>query len=168
MIFKLSKPQYLIFFVFTATFIMNGCGRLSAPLMSDEQFNQKIVQKEIQELRIKKIPLTVEVVRSNAEKARGLSGREILPEGRGMIFLFDSPGYYGFWMQGMNFSLDFMWLSGNNIVQIDTDIPAPSLQNPKPVNIIPSQPIDGVIEVPSGWVVRNKINIGDEIEGLTR
>lgn len=44
---------------------------------------------------------SVEVVTSDALRARGLSGRESLGDGGGMYFVFDEPGDYGFWMKDM-------------------------------------------------------------------
>ena len=44
----------------------------------------------------------------------GLSGRISLEEGRGMLFVFDTPGRYGFWMKDMNLSIDIIYISDVN------------------------------------------------------
>jgi uncharacterized membrane protein (UPF0127 family) len=56
------------------------------------------------------VRLSVEVADTPAERGRGLSGREMLPENSGMLFVFDTPGRYGFWMYGMKFPLDIIWI----------------------------------------------------------
>ena len=53
---------------------------------------------------------TVECVVSPAKLKRGLSGRPQLPEGRGMLFIFDNVSRQGMWMIEMRFPLDIVWL----------------------------------------------------------
>ena len=55
--------------------------------------------------------LQVDLALTDEEKARGLSGRESLDEDEGMLFVFDVPGNYGFWMKDMNFAIDIIWLN---------------------------------------------------------
>ena len=52
----------------------------------------------------------VETVVTDAARIRGLSGRQALPKGRGMLFIFDSLARQGMWMIDMLFPLDIVWL----------------------------------------------------------
>src|SRR3989344_6075059 len=52
----------------------------------------------------------VEVAKTGIEKTRGLSGRPGLKEREGMLFLYATPQRSSFWMKGMSFSLDFIWI----------------------------------------------------------
>jgi len=52
----------------------------------------------------------VEVADDEAERARGLSGRESLPAGSGMWFVFPEPGQHAFWMRDMAFAIDLVWI----------------------------------------------------------
>lgn len=61
-------------------------------------------------------PLRVEVARSAEERSRGLSGRERLPEGKGMIFIFDSPTTTGFWMHDVHFPLSLAWVRDGRVI----------------------------------------------------
>jgi uncharacterized protein len=54
--------------------------------------------------------IAVEIVRTDEEKARGLSGREELPAGHGMLFVFTEPDFHSFWMKDMKFAIDIIWL----------------------------------------------------------
>ncbi len=45
------------------------------------------------------------------EHAQGLSGRPGLAEDEGMLFVFPNPGKYYFWMKGMNFPIDIIWIT---------------------------------------------------------
>lgn len=61
-------------------------------------------------------PLRVEVARSPDERSRGLSGRERLPQGRGMIFIFESPTTTGFWMHDVHFPLSLAWVRDGRVI----------------------------------------------------
>lgn len=52
----------------------------------------------------------VECAVSAEKRARGLSGRDPLPDGQGMFFLFDTFAAQSMWMPDMRFPLDIVWL----------------------------------------------------------
>lgn len=56
----------------------------------------------------------------------GLSERESLEENQGMLFTFDRPGFYGFWMRDMRFPIDIIFLNGEKVVTIYENVPPPS------------------------------------------
>ena len=53
---------------------------------------------------------TVECVVTPTMLARGLSGREKLTKGTGMLFIFDEIKKHSMWMPDMKFALDVIWL----------------------------------------------------------
>jgi hypothetical protein len=57
-----------------------------------------------------------ELALSFAERQRGLMFRRELPAGRGMLFLFENPGRYGFWMLNTLVPLDIVWLDSERRV----------------------------------------------------
>lgn len=97
------------------------------------------------------------------KRERGLSGRKYLPQNHGMLFLFDSPGVYHFWMKGMKFPLDFVWIADSTIVDIDEDIQPPK-GNERPIEIFADTPVDKVLELNAGVVNQYKISVGDRVE----
>lgn len=54
--------------------------------------------------------ISAEVANTDQERAQGLSGRESLGAETGLIFVFDTPGKYGFWMKNMKFPIDIVWI----------------------------------------------------------
>src|ERR1700675_3717330 len=69
--------------------------------------------------------VAVEVESTEASREQGLSGRTSLAEGSGMLFVFQTPGVYGFWMKDMNFDLDMLFADSNGkIVTIAQDAKA--------------------------------------------
>lgn len=78
---------------------------------------------------------------------QGLSDRASLPANQGMLFIFQQPSQYSFWMKDMHFPIDIVWMAADKtVVKIDKDIsPAtyPNLYRP------PSKVLY-VLEVPAG------------------
>lgn len=64
----------------------------------------------------------LETVDTDAERRKGLGGRESLCENCGMLFVFETPSRYAFWMKDMRFPLDIIWLSGETVVFVARDI----------------------------------------------
>lgn len=72
-----------------------------------------------EQIKINDAVIDVEIVRSSKEIIKGLSFRESLDENKGMLFIFDEPGRYNFWMKDMGFSLDILFISEDlKIIQI--------------------------------------------------
>ena len=61
-------------------------------------------------------------------RQRGLSGRESLDDGEGMLFLLanDSPS---FWMKDMRFAIDIVWIRDGRVVDVTADVPPPRDSN---------------------------------------
>ncbi len=104
--------------------------------------------------------IRVEVAETNIERARGLSGRESLAPDAGMLFIFDRPGRYSFWMKGMQFPLDFIYIRENRVVELRERVPLPA-DIPTPFS--PEREFDAVLEVNAGWVAQNGIAIGEKV-----
>lgn len=87
---------------------------------------------------------SVALAETDEESAAGLSGR---PPG-GMLFIYPESEVRWFWMQGMSFDLDIVWLdAGQWVVGIDhaaacTEDPCEWIASPEPVRY--------VLELPAG------------------
>lgn len=104
---------------------------------------------------------SVEVADDIAERSRGLAHRDALPENGGMLFIFPAASVQGFWMKGMRFSLDIIWIKGNTIVGFAENLP-PAGDEAPPVYYSP-EPVDKVLEVAAGTVARAGIMAGEKI-----
>lgn len=105
--------------------------------------------------------ILVEIADTPEKMKKGLSGRIFLPEKQGMLFVFAEPDYYEFWMKGMKFPLDFIWILGDEIVEITENVKPEDYQPPKTLR--PKEKIDKVLEVNAGFVKKFNIKIGDKI-----
>ena len=109
----------------------------------------------------------VEVADTPWLRDRGLRGRSYLPEREGMLYIPDGPAAGRFWMKGMLFSLDFIWIDRDcRVVDLATyvDVPRPST----PDDDIPryrSYPRAAyTLEVNAGEVDRFRIRVGDSVK----
>ena len=93
-------------------------------------------------------------------RQRGLSGRERLAADEGMLFLLpnDSPS---FWMKGMRFPLDIVWIRDGRVVDVSADVPPPRGPDAPLPTYSPDRPANRVLEVNAGWAEDHGIRRGD-------
>ena len=103
----------------------------------------------------------VEIADTPEERTKGLSGRPGLAANRGMLFLFDRPDLYGFWMKDMKFSINIIWIKENRVVGITEELEPDT--NPNPKIYYPPTLVDKVLEVRAGVVRERNIRVGDEV-----
>jgi uncharacterized protein len=100
---------------------------------------------------------SAEVADTVPSRELGLGGRDSLCDSCAMLFRFDTPGNYGFWMKGMRFPLDLAWIRDGKIVHIERDIQADS-----PDIMYPGADVTEVLETNAGALAGARI--GDRIE----
>lgn len=122
-------------------------------------------QPEFSNLKINETTIKVEIADTASKRSRGLGDRISMPENEGMLFVFDREGKYPFWMKGLNFPLDFVFIAGDKVVDILENAPAPSGgQQDSSLPIYASkEDADQVLEVNAGVVQKLNIKIGDTV-----
>lgn len=112
-----------------------------------------------------KVTITIEEAKTPDEQAAGLSYRNNLAADHGMLFKFDTPAIHSFWMKGMRFPLDFIWIRNNKIIDLTEHVAAPplSLSDDQLPTYKPKSDVDEVLEVNAGFVEFYKIKIGDPV-----
>ncbi len=109
-------------------------------------------------LQVGNTQVAVEVRDTEEGRSQGLSNREKLAEDEGMLFIFDQPGIYGFWMKEMKFPLDFIWIRDNVVTEVTEKVGVERM------DIRPKEAVDKVLEVNSGWVEKQGIKVGDAVK----
>lgn len=105
--------------------------------------------------------VTVEVVDTLELQTRGLSGRTTLPEGEGMLFIFDELDAPGIWMKDMLISIDIIWAEDDGTIVTIKERVSPDTY---PQSFHPdSSRVRYVLEVPAGFVGRHGIAEGMKI-----
>ncbi len=103
----------------------------------------------------------MDIADTPTKQEQGLSGHQPLADNVGMIFIFDKPGNYGFWMKDMLFPLDIIWVSDDfHIVHIEKNL-APETY---PTIYYPGAPSKYVLEISAGGSDQNNIKIGDLVK----
>jgi uncharacterized protein len=103
--------------------------------------------------------LIVELAATPAARTCGLSHREDLPQNRGMLFIFPSPGPETFWMKDTLIPLSIAFVdNAGQIMNIQDMIPMQTEE------LYSSQgPARYAIEVNQGWFERQGIAAGDQV-----
>lgn len=122
-------------------------------------------QAKYNDLQINDTLLKVEVADTAAKRSKGLGGRQSLGENEGMLFVFDRADKYPFWMKGVSFALDFVWIKGDAVVDVLENVPPPVPgQSDAALPIYTAkEEIDKVLELNAGSVKKFNIKAGDKI-----
>lgn len=105
---------------------------------------------------------SVDIAGNFVSRAKGLSGREKLQEGEGMFFIFGSVDNHGFWMKGMKFPIDIIWIKNNKIVGITPNVePQAGVSDFGLKLYYPPEPVNKVLEINAGEAERRGLGIGD-------
>ncbi len=110
--------------------------------------------------------IVAEVVKTQADQARGLGGRASIGINEGMLFVFPSAGNYGFWMKDMHFPIDIVWIASSTVVAVNAYIPPPQDANTPDVSLpvfYPPTPVAMVLELHAGRAALLNLKVGDEL-----
>ncbi|MBU6384014.1 MAG: DUF192 domain-containing protein [Verrucomicrobia bacterium] len=108
--------------------------------------------------------LTVEIADTLEARRKGLMGRLNLPEGKGMLFIYDRAFRLTFWMKDtlIPLSIGFFDEEKKLIRILDMDPPI----GDKLVKYRCTAPALYALEVPQGWFEKHNIQIGDKFSFL--
>lgn len=126
-----------------------------------DELKPLLSSRKLQEIEVGGEKIRVEVAETAEEKRKGLSGRASLPKNQGMLFVFGQQDLHTFWMENMNFALDFIWIREGRVVDISENITPEDY--PPPKTLTPKEPVDAVLEVSAGTVKRLDIRVGDKV-----
>lgn len=154
---------------------------LERPELSDKSENSQYTQNSIspegqvagestllptKTIKVNNQEILVEFATTDEQKSNGLSNRNSLADGAGMLFDFTSTDDLkkpGFWMKDMNFSIDIVWIKSSRIIGIEKDVPVPPEDQDLTVYYPPAE-IDYVLELPAGWSGQHHLGVGSEVQ----
>lgn len=117
------------------------------------------------DLQLGTTKLKLDVADTEAKREVGLSGRNALSDTQGMLFIFDSPTTPSFWMKGMKFPIDIIFLNNKKIITIFKNAPAPKTITEIPTTYYqPSSPINNVVELKAGSAEKFNLREGDTLK----
>ncbi|WLD58563.1 DUF192 domain-containing protein [Salinispirillum sp. LH 10-3-1] len=98
--------------------------------------------------------LIAEVAATPDERSLGLMNREFMAEDRGMVFVFEQPGYHCFWMRNTLIPLTVIFLDAQQRIFQTNDMQPLSEQ----VHCA-NQPAHFALEVNQGWLQRQGLQL---------
>ena len=107
--------------------------------------------------------LKVEVVSTDADRARGLMHRKSLGRDAGMLFIFDEPAYHSMWMQNTLIPLSVAFIDTQGTILNILDMEPQTLDAH-----VSAGPSIYAIEVNKGWFAEKKVKAGDKVTGLPK
>jgi hypothetical protein len=114
-------------------------------------------------LEIKGHKLTAEVAATDPQRAQGLMHRRMLPENRGMLFVFPYTAPQSFWMMNTYIPLSIAFLDENGTIVNIADM--------KPLTTNSHRSTKAAryaLEMNLGWFAKRGIKPGAKVEGLKR
>ena len=107
--------------------------------------------------------ITAEVATTDAERSQGLMHRRMLPENRGMLFVFPEVALHSMWMMNTYLPLSVAFLDASGVI-INMDDMQPHTRDTHPT----ARPAKYALETNQGWFKKRGIRPGAKIEGLDR
>ncbi|MDR2758975.1 MAG: DUF192 domain-containing protein [Spirochaetaceae bacterium] len=105
-----------------------------------------------------RVQIQAEIARTEAERARGLMHRTALPNGEGMLFVFERDQILSFWMKDTLIPLSIAFISYDGRILEIYDMQPRDLSS-----IHSSRSARYALEVPQGWFERTGIRVGDRL-----
>ena len=122
-----------------------------SPKQSSKNLRAVIGNKEI----------NIEVVTKSADMERGLGYRKSLDQNSGMLFSYVGYVRPSYWMKGMEFPLDMIWIGDDKVIGYEQNVPV--VATGMLPTYAPKELINMVLEVNAGFVQTNSIKIGDSL-----
>jgi uncharacterized membrane protein (UPF0127 family) len=107
--------------------------------------------------------VTVEVAHTEPARTQGLMHRRMLPERRGMLFVFERLDHHAMWMMNTYVPLSVAFLDARGIIINIADM-TPHTTNAHGA----TQPAKYALEVNQGWFRKRGIGPGARVEGIEK
>jgi len=105
--------------------------------------------------------LTAEVAHTDPARAQGLMHRRMLPENRGMLFVFTATAHHAMWMMNTYIPLSVAFIDERGVI-INIEDMKPHTQDTHPA----AKPAKYALEMNQGWFGKRGIKPGAKIEGM--
>ncbi len=105
--------------------------------------------------------LTAEVAANDGTRATGLMHRRMMPENRGMLFVFPHAQPQSFWMMNTYLPLSIAFVDEQGVIVNIVDM-KPLTTDPHPS----AKPAKYALEMNQGWFAKRGIKAGAKLDGL--
>lgn len=121
--------------------------------------------RETAVITVGETPVEVDLALAPEQQQLGLGYRNSLEPGTGMLFVFPESSEQSFWMKGMRFCLDIIWIEDGRITGAAESVcpdprGTPDLERQ---HFLSGGPVSHVLEMPAGWLGANGYGAGTPV-----
>ncbi|MCL2800207.1 MAG: DUF192 domain-containing protein [Treponema sp.] len=127
---------------------------LASCTSNETVFHNVIIERDGKEIAVVK----AEIARTPEEHMQGLMFREKLPDGEGMLFIFETDRILSFWMKNTLVPLSIAYITSEGII-----IDIKNMYPHDTTSVYSSRSVRYALEVPQGWFSRVGVKEGDRV-----
>ena len=144
----MSKKSFILIFALLAFTSLLSCKTKKLPVK-----DIKIVCQDGREFTV-----SAEIAEKTEDRNHGFMERKTIPEGPGMLFIFERDQILSFWMKNTPHPLSIAYIDSKGKIRDIYDMTPYSLSS-----IISTVSVRYALEVPQGWYKKNGITVGDTV-----
>jgi len=124
-----------------------------------------IVSEDTSEVEVGNKKYNLYIAKTYQDMTKGLARFDSIKDNEGMLFIFDTPGNYTFFMKDMKFNIDIIFIDIDfKVIKIYQNVKKDSYKSPKDYEAYKTyEPAKYVIELNEGEVLKNDLKLGDFI-----
>ncbi|MBQ9621997.1 MAG: DUF192 domain-containing protein [Treponema sp.] len=145
------RKIFFLFTIFSLIFISTACTSSNKRLPVKKLV---LVNSEGKEIVVK-----AEIASTFDERKNGFMFRQEIPDGTGMLFIFEEEQILDFWMKNTPHPLSIAYIDKNGKIRDILDMTPYSL-----ANITSSTEVLYALEVPQGWYGKVNVKVGDKLK----
>lgn len=138
--------KFYLFALFFSAFVFSGCAESKLP-----QKNLTIIKSDGNEVSV-----NAEIADTFETRQHGFMERKNIPDGTGMLFVFERDQILSFWMKNTPTPLSIAYISSSGKIYDIFDMKPFSL-----ASIVSTGYSKYALEVPQGWFEKEGIKTGD-------
>ena len=114
-------------------------------------------------LKLGGVVIRAEVANTDTTRQTGMMFRTRMGKNEGMLFVFESPGYYAMWMRNTLIPLSVAYLDAQGVIVSIHEMSAQTENAHQAAG-----PVIYALEMNANWFTQHKIAAGDRLTGLNK
>jgi uncharacterized protein len=153
---SLASLCFIVFISLYCSLALPSCAGKKPAAVTDSP-NPKLATSVLQ---VGPAQLLAEIAGTDEQRQRGLMFRTSLPDGTGMLFIFDKDERLAFWMKNTKLPLSIAYIASDGTIRQIADLEPESL-----ASVQAERSVRYALEAPRGWFERSGVRVGDLVRG---
>jgi uncharacterized membrane protein (UPF0127 family) len=149
-----TKMQRLVWAFLTLSLLLGFVLLTNKPRVCHEIYRNDV------QIKAKGQTISAQTAKTEPEREKGLSGKACLGPNQGVLFVFDKPAGYAFWMKDMKFNIDIVWIGPDKKVVYEKENLSPATYPNSFTNPVPAK---YVLEVAAGQAGKLGLRPGTQL-----